>query len=72
MKSLGEDVCDSTELLRGADPNQTQVSILDSFIMAWAKCLQMSMCFAEVRTFSASDDVVAALNHVSMQALLSS
>ncbi len=55
MKCLGEDVC---ELLRlgGADPNQTQVSILDGF---------MSKVLADVdvlRTFSASDDGVAPLN----------
>jgi hypothetical protein len=53
MKSLGEDVC---ELLRGADLNQTQVSILDSF---------MSKMLADVdvlRTFSASNGVVAPLN----------
>ncbi len=29
MKSLGKDVC---ELLRGADPNQTQVSVLNRFV----------------------------------------
>jgi hypothetical protein len=29
MKSLGEDIC---KLLRGIDSNQTQVSILDSFM----------------------------------------
>jgi hypothetical protein len=53
MKSLGEDVC---ELLRGADPNQTQMSVLDRF---------MSKVLADVdvlRTFSASNDVVAPFN----------
>jgi hypothetical protein len=51
MKSLG--VC---ELLRGADPNQTQASILDGL---------MSKVLAHVdalRTFSASDGVAAPLN----------
>ena len=53
MKSLGEDV---RELLRGAGPNQAQMSILDGF---------MSKVLADVdvlRTFSASNDVVAPLN----------
>ncbi len=43
MKSLGEDVC---ELLRGAYPNQTQVSILTA---SWAKCFRMSICLARSR-----------------------
>jgi hypothetical protein len=53
MKSRGEDVC---ELLRGADLNQAQVSILDGF---------MSKVLADVHvlcTFSTSHDDVAPLN----------
>ncbi len=53
MKSLGEDVCG---LLRCVDQNQTQVSILDSFMGKFLANVDV------LRTFSASNDVVTPLN----------
>jgi hypothetical protein len=51
MKSLGADVC---ELLRGADPNQAQVSVVDGFMKVLADVDSDAL-----RTFSAANDVVA-------------
>ncbi len=53
MKFLGEDVC---ELLRGADPNQTQVSILNCFV--GEVLLDVNM----LGVFSTSNNVAAPLN----------
>ena len=53
MKSLDEDVF---ELLRGADPNQTQMSILNRFMGEVLPDVNM------LGAFSTSNNVVAPLN----------
>ncbi len=52
MKYLGEDFC---ELLRGADPNQTQVSVLNRFVGEVLPDVNM------LGTFSTSNNGVATL-----------
>jgi hypothetical protein len=53
MKFFGEDVC---ELLQGADPNQTQVSILNRFVGEVLPDVHM------LGSFSTSNNVIASLS----------
>ncbi len=53
MKSLGEDAC---ELLRGADPNQKQMSILNHLMGEVLPDVNM------LGAFSTSNNVIAPLN----------